>query len=117
MLPWRFTGAATGLFTDENIYAIILLGLTSLYAIKGGMVSVVITEVMQFTILTLTSITIGIIAIAKVSPAMIAHNIPAGWMNPFFGWKLGLNWTGILRHRQRRDQGGRQRVLHRSSSA
>jgi Na+/proline symporter len=68
MLPWRFTGATEGLFTDENIYAIIILGLTSLYAIKGGMISVVITEVMQFTILTLTSITIGIIAICKVSP-------------------------------------------------
>ena len=33
--------------------------LTSLYAIKGGMVSVVITEVMQFCILTVTSIIIG----------------------------------------------------------
>ncbi len=96
MLPWHFTGATTGLFSDENIYAIILLGLTSLYAIKGGMVSVVITEVAQFTILTLTAITIGIIALVKVSPAMIARSIPDGWMNPFFGWKLGLNWDGIL---------------------
>ena len=97
MLPWHFTGATTGLFSDENIYAIILLSLTSLYAIKGGMVSVVITEVAQFTILTLTAITIGIIALVKVSPDMIAHSIPAGWMNPFFGWKLGLNWDGILK--------------------
>jgi len=96
MLPWRFTGASEGLLSDENIYAIIILGLTSLYAIKGGMISVVITEVMQFTILTVTSITIGIIAICKVSPAMIHNAIPAGWSNPFFGWKLGLDWTGIL---------------------
>ncbi len=96
MLPWHFTGATTGIFTDENIYAMILLGVTSLYAIKGGMVSVVITEVAQFTILTLTALTIGVIAIVKVSPAMIAANIPAGWMNPFFGWKLGIDWTGIL---------------------
>ena len=43
------------------------------------MVSVVITEVMQFTILTVTSITIGVIAIYKVSPEMIQHAIPAGW--------------------------------------
>lgn len=96
MLPWHFTGATDGIFTDENIYAMILMGLTSLYAIKGGMVSVVITEVMQFTILTLTALTIGAIAIAKVTPDMIAHSIPAGWMNPFFGWNLGLNWDGIL---------------------
>ncbi len=96
MLPWRFTGHTTGLFADENIYAMILLGLTSLYAIKGGMVSVVITEVTQFLILTLTAVTIGIIAIVKVSPAMIAHRIPEGWMNPFFGWKLNLDWSHIL---------------------
>ena len=96
MLPWHFTGQSTGLFSDDNIYAFILMGLTSLYAIKGGMISVVITEIMQFTVLTLTAITIGLIAIVTVSPAMIAHNIPAGWMNPFFGAHLGIDWTGIL---------------------
>ncbi len=96
MLPWQFTANTQGLFTNENIYAMVILGLTSLYAIKGGMVSVVITEVMQFIILTITSITIGVIAIYKVSPAMFHNSIPAGWLNPFFGWKLGIDWTGIF---------------------
>jgi len=96
MLPWHFTSHASGVFTDENIYAVIILGLTSLYAIKGGMVSVVITEVMQFSILTVTSIAIGIIAIWKVSPAMIQKTVPAGWANPFFGWKLGIDWTAVF---------------------
>jgi solute:Na+ symporter, SSS family len=107
MLPWHFdrvreslagfmpTITVAHLFSDENIYAIIILGLTSLYAIKGGMISVVLTEVMQFTILTITSITIGIIAICKVSPDMIRNSVPAGWQNPFFGWRLGIDWTGI----------------------
>jgi len=96
MLPWHFFPGTTGVLTDENLYAVVLLGLTSLYAIKGGMVSVVITEVAQFTILTLTAFAIGIIALYKVAPEMIARNIPPGWMNPFFGWHLGINWTGIL---------------------
>src|ERR1051326_7887070 len=96
MLPWHFSNATSGVFIDENIYAMILMSLTSLYAIKGGMISVVITEVMQFTILTLTALTIGVIALVKVSPAMIAQRIPAGWMNPFFGARLDLNWDGIL---------------------
>lgn len=96
MLPWRFTGLTEGIFADENIYAMILLGLTSLYAIKGGMVSVVITEVTQFAILTLAALTIGTIAMVKVSPDMIAHSVPEGWMNPFFGFTLGLDWSGIL---------------------
>jgi solute:Na+ symporter, SSS family len=96
MLPWHFTSNTTGLFTDANIYAVIIMGLTSVYAIKGGMVSVVITEVMQFTILTVTSVAIGLIAVWKVSPEAIHKVIPAGWLNPFFGWKLNLDWTGIL---------------------
>jgi len=96
MLPWRFTGLTTGLFSDENIYAYILMGLTSIYAIKGGMISVVLTEVTQFCVLTLTALTIGVIALVKVSPGMIAHNLPPGWTNPFFGLHLGIDWTGIL---------------------
>lgn len=96
LLPWHFTTQTTGIFTDENIYAMVLMGLTSLYAIKGGMVSVVITEVLQFTILTLTALTIGVIAIFTVSPEMIANKIPDGWLNPFFGKTLELNWDGIL---------------------
>ncbi|MGP8198097.1 MAG: sodium:solute symporter family protein [Limisphaerales bacterium] len=96
MLPWRFPWGASPIFSDENTYAVIILGLTSLYVIKGGMVSVVITEVMQFAILTVTALVIGCVAIYRVSPDMFAHSIPAGWMNPFFGWKLGLDWTGIF---------------------
>jgi SSS family solute:Na+ symporter len=96
ILPWHFTDATTGLFSNPNIYAIIILSLTSIYAIKGGMVSVVITEVMQFTILTITAIIIGLVAMYKVSPEMITAAVPAGWTNPFFGWKLNLDWSNIL---------------------
>jgi len=96
MLPWRFTGISTGFFSDENIYAVLIMAITSLYAIKGGMVSVVITEVTQYTILVVSAISLGLIAIWRVSPEMIQHAIPPGWMNPFFGWKLGLDWTGIM---------------------
>ncbi|MGD0552837.1 MAG: sodium:solute symporter family protein [Sedimentisphaerales bacterium] len=96
MLPWRFTNTTEGIFSDANIYALILMGLTSLYTIKGGMISVVITEVMQFTILTVTALVIGGIAIYSVSPAEIQNLIPAGWTSPFFGYKLGLDWTGVF---------------------
>ncbi len=97
ILPWHFTRATTGPFSNENIYAIIILVLTSFYVIKGGMFSVVITEVLQFVILTVTAIIIGVVAMHEVSPAMIQAAVPAGWTSPFFGWKLGLNWSGILK--------------------
>jgi Na+/proline symporter len=96
MLPWHFTSQTEGLFSNANIYAIIILSLTSIYAIKGGMVSVVITEVMQFTILTVTSIIIGLVAMYKVSPELIQKAVPEGWASPFFGEHLGLDWSGIL---------------------
>jgi SSS family solute:Na+ symporter len=96
MLPWQLSASKEGLFSNANIYAIIILSLTSIYAIKGGMVSVVITEVMQFTILTITSIIIGIVAMYKVSPDMIKAAVPEGWANPFFGKTVGLDWSAIL---------------------
>jgi Na+/proline symporter len=96
MLPWRFTNIHEGIFCDANVYALILMGLTALYTVKGGMISVVITEVMQFTILTVTALIIGVIAIFYVNPAEIQHLIPSGWTSPFFGYTVGLDWTGIL---------------------
>src|SRR4030043_1085649 len=53
---------------NENLYALILMGITTFYVVKGGMFSVVITEVIQYGILTIASIAIGIIAINRVSP-------------------------------------------------
>src|SRR4029078_12213177 len=76
MLPWQISTQTDGPFTNENVYAVIILVLTSLYVIKGGMVSVVATEVMQFTILTTASLIIGIIAMTKVAPEMIANAVP-----------------------------------------
>ena len=96
MLPWHFTGVTTGVFSDENIYAALIMGVTSLYVIKGGIVSIVITEVTQFSILVFSALSIGVIAIWRVSPEMIRQSIPSGWMNPFFGWRLGVDWTGIM---------------------
>jgi Na+/proline symporter len=96
MLPWRFTESTTGLVTNENIYAVAILLVTSVYAIKGGMWSVVSTEVMQFTILTVTALSIGVVAITTVSPEMVLSQVPAGWTNPFFGLHLGLDWTGVF---------------------
>lgn len=96
MLPWTLSTQSDGLFTNENVYAVIVLAVTSVYVIKGGMMSVVATEVMQFIILTATSLIIGIVAMTKVSPEMIADHLPVGWANPLFGWSLDLDWSGIL---------------------
>ncbi|MGB2862939.1 MAG: sodium:solute symporter family protein [Sedimentisphaerales bacterium] len=87
LLPWSL---------HENTYAMIILTITTLYVVKGGMYSVVLTEVLQFAIMTIASITVGVIAIYHVSPEMIDAVVPAGWQNLSFGWRLDLNWSGAL---------------------
>jgi Na+/proline symporter len=81
---------------SPNQYALILVAITAIYVIKGGMISVVITEVVQFFILAIASFAVGIIAMMKVSPATLHKVVPAGWDNLFFGWHLGLDWTTLL---------------------
>ncbi|HLF66522.1 MAG TPA: sodium:solute symporter, partial [Gammaproteobacteria bacterium] len=81
---------------EPDTYALIFMGITTLYVVKGGMFSVVLTEFLQFIIMTIASIAIGIIAIMRVSPDMLNAVIPAGWKNIFFGWRLDLDWSGIM---------------------
>jgi SSS family solute:Na+ symporter len=86
-LPWNLS---------PNQYALILIAITTLYVIKGGMFSVVITEVLQFCILSIASFAVGIIAITKVAPGALTKLVPAGWDNVFFGWHLNLDWSKLL---------------------
>ncbi len=80
---------------NVNLYALILMAITTIYVVKGGMFSVVLTEVVQYCILTVASIAVGIIAMYNVSPEMIHKVIPEGWTNMFFGSSLSLDWSTI----------------------
>ena len=82
--------------TNELLYGLIFTIITTLYVVKGGMFSVVFTEVLQYIIMTISSIAIGIIAMQQVSPEVLVNFVPNGWYDLFFGWELGLDWTGIL---------------------
>jgi len=86
-LPWHLS---------PNQYATILIAITAIYVIKGGMFSVVITEVIQFCILSIASFAVGIIAMAKVAPGTLQHFVPAGWDQIFFGWHLNLDWSSFI---------------------
>ncbi|HEY0283321.1 MAG TPA: hypothetical protein VGC27_11940, partial [Rhizomicrobium sp.] len=89
-LPWNFSADPSA---NENIYALILIGITTFYVVKGGMFSVVITEVMQFCLLSIAAIAIGLIAMSQVSPETLRSVVPVGWDNIFFGWNTGLDWS------------------------
>ena len=80
---------------NTNLYALILMGITTLYVVKGGMMSVVATEVIQYCILSISAIAIGIIAMYHISPEMISSVIPEGWKSMFFGSNLNLDWSSV----------------------
>ncbi len=86
-MPWDLSA---------DLYAIIFMGITALYAVMGGMYSVVITEIIQFVVMTIASIVIAVIAIIKVSPEALAKVIPDGWKEISFGWVLDLDWNGLI---------------------
>ena len=97
ILPWDL-GIQNQLLTisSENVYALIIVGITTLYTIRGGMMSVVATEVFQYIIMTISSIAIAVIAFNAVSHAEIIQSVPRGWDEFFFGWKMDLDWSDIL---------------------
>jgi SSS family solute:Na+ symporter len=97
-LPAIVTNAdylATHPQVNVNLYALILMAITTFYVVKGGMFSVVITEVIQYCILIISAIAIGIIAIHQISPGAINSVIPDGWKTIWFGHTTGLDWNNL----------------------
>lgn len=77
-----------------HIYGIIFTAFAVFYTILGGMTSIVWTDVIQYVIMTVSALVIGIIAMNALS----SHDliVPEGWMSPSFGWKLDLDWSNII---------------------
>lgn len=81
---------------SPNTYALIVVGITTLYTVMGGLYSVVLTDLIQFLIMIVCSIALGAIAMQQVSPEALAAAVPAGWENIWFGWHLDLDWSEIM---------------------
>jgi SSS family solute:Na+ symporter len=78
---------------SANTYAIILMGVTSIYVIFGGMFGVTVTDVIQYILMTIASIFICVVAMKHTSAEAIAAAVPGGWQDLFFGWRLDLDWS------------------------
>lgn len=79
-----------------HFYGIIFTTIATIYVMFGGMLSIVWTDVVQFTIMTIAGIIIAVIAMMKVSPDMLAAIVPEGWFSLMPEWKLDLNWQGAF---------------------
>lgn len=97
ILPWNLAFDHHWFsISSENVYALIIVGITTIYTLRGGMMSVVATEVFQYIIMTVSSFAIAVIAIKAVSQADIIQGVPQGWDELFFGWKMDLDWSETL---------------------
>lgn len=94
ILPWDLTLTLSEMtISSEKMYALIICILTTLYTIKGGMYSVVATEVAQFVIMTISALMVAYIGYTSVTSDQINAVIPEGWANLWFGWNLELDWS------------------------
>jgi len=79
---------------EPNTYALIIMGIASIYVVLGGMYSVVIVDVTQFFLMVIASIGLAFIAMSETTRESIAAVVPNGWDNLWFGWKIDLDWSG-----------------------
>ena len=79
-----------------ELYAITFMGITTIYVVLGGMYSVVFTDLIQFTLLTIVSFVIGFIAFTRVTPEALHAVIPNGWLDLAFTWELELDWSALI---------------------
>ncbi|CAI8300183.1 MAG: Sodium/glucose cotransporter [Flavobacteriaceae bacterium] len=95
ILPWDLTLeiAETVLFNSEESYALIIIILTTIYTIKGGMFSVVATEVLQYGIMIIAAVLVAGYAFFAISDVEINNVISTEWRNVFFGWELETHWS------------------------
>jgi solute:Na+ symporter, SSS family len=97
-LPWSAVQPYVGINIPAqyvpHVYGVVFTLTAVLYTVLGGMTSIVMADLLQYTIMTVSPIVVAVIAMAA-----IAHNpliVPDGWMNPWFGWHLNMDWTGII---------------------
>lgn len=96
-LPWDvvqpyFPVAVSADFVP-HIYGVLFTLIAVIYAILGGMASIVLADVIQYIIMTVAAIAIAAIAMTQLA----SHNliVPEGWAHPFFSWTMNLDWSRI----------------------
>jgi len=99
IIPWAMVSPYVPFAVPDeyvpHVYGIVFTIVAVFYTILGGMSSIVLADLVQYLIMTAAAVAIGGIAMHELSSHSLV--VPAGWHNPFFGWRLGLDWTDIIR--------------------
>lgn len=76
-----------------HFYGIIFTIIATFYSVLGGMHSIVLGDVIKYSIMIIASISIAVIAMNHLNGNTLV--LPNGWDSPFFGWNLNLDWSKI----------------------
>ncbi len=95
-VPAPFDALFSGPAALENFYGTTILLITGLYCVVGGMYSVVLNDLIQYTLIVVGAIIIAVVAMGLAPGSEIMAKVPAGWDNLFFGWRLDLDWSGLI---------------------
>ena len=77
-----------------HFYGIIFTLFAVFYSLLGGMSGIVWADVVQFGIMTIAALVIGYLGFVAIGENTL--DVPDGWLSPFFGWELNLDWTSII---------------------
>lgn len=97
-IPWEFLNHYIPFQISEkyvpHLYGIIFTCFAIFYSLLGGMMSIVWVDVLQYIIMAVSGIVIGIIAMNALASNELV--VPNNWFNPFFGWQLDMDWSTII---------------------
>lgn len=97
-IPWEFLSAYVPFDIQEqyipHFYGIIFTCFAIFYSLLGGMMSIVWADLVQYIIMAISGIVIGIIAMNALATNDLI--VPDNWLNPFFSWELNMDWAGII---------------------
>lgn len=94
ILPWdlSLSIAEVSLLNSEQSYALLIIFFTTIYTIKGGMFSVVTTEVLQYGIMVLAGLLVAGYTFVSFTDAEVNRIIPEAWKSLSFGSELQGFW-------------------------
>lgn len=97
-IPWeyvnQFLQLSISLEYVPHLYGIVFTLFAVFYTLLGGMTSIVWADVLQYTIMSIASISVAVIAFIAVGNHGLG--VPDGWMSPFFGTTLGIDWGNYI---------------------
>ncbi|MCF6332648.1 MAG: Na+:solute symporter [Draconibacterium sp.] len=98
-IPWEMVSPYIPFHVAEqyvpHLYGVTFTIFAVFYAIIGGMASIVWADVLQYIIMAVSAILIGVLAMKALAVETLV--VPEGWASPFFGWSLNdLDWRGII---------------------